>query len=152
MICLPWPGQPPACRANFGASQTMKADKNNLINQEQRRHPRIEADNRVGYVLLDDNWKKIGTGKGHTANLSQSGTMLKTKEPIGGTFVILVTIDLEGAQIKVKGRVRHTRMDASSRLFLTGIEFIGPKDEQRRAIVSFVKTYQYRKHMLKGNH
>jgi c-di-GMP-binding flagellar brake protein YcgR len=130
----------------------MKSDKSNLNNKEQRRHPRIEADNRVGYVLLNDNWEKIGAGKGHTANLSQSGTMLKTKEPIDGTFVILVTIDLEGAQIKVKGRVRHTRRDEFSKLFLTGIEFIGPKDEQRRAIVSFVKTYQYRKHMSKEHH
>lgn len=120
-------------------------DQDNL--KEQRRHPRIETVNSVGYVLFDDNGKRIASGKGHTYNLSQSGTLLKTKDPIKGVFVILVTIDLEGELIKVKGRVRHTRRDDSSRCFMTGIEFVGPEEEQLKAIVSFVKAYYYRKHM-----
>lgn len=124
----------------------MNSDHDNL--KEQRRQPRIETINSVSYVLFDNNGKRISKGKGHTLNLSQTGIMLKTKEPIDGTYVIIATIDLEGEQIKFKGRVRHTRKDDSEKYFLTGIEFIGPKNEQRKAIVSFVRTYQYRKHML----
>lgn len=75
--------------------------------------------------------------------------MLKTEDPISGVFVLLVTIDLEGKKIKLKARLRYTRRDESSNNFLTGIEFIGPKEEQIRAIVAFVKAYQYRKRIKK---
>lgn len=101
--------------------------------------------------MFDKNGKKIKIGKGHTLNLSQSGILLKTKDPVQGAFVVLVTMDLKGEKIKVEGRIVHTRRDTASAYFLTGIEFIGPEAEQHQAIVAFVKTYQYRKHMAKKN-
>lgn len=114
---------------------------------ENRRHPRIESINSVGYVLFDEKGNKIKTGKGHTLNLSQSGILLQTEEPVQGAFVVLVTIDLEGKKIKVRGRVIHTRRDNASGHFLTGVEFLGTEDEQHQAIVAFVRTYQYQKHL-----
>jgi len=112
---------------------------------EKRRYPRIEAINSVIYVLFDEKGKKKATGRGQTLNLSQTGVLLKTADPVEGVYVVLVTIDLEGEKIKIKGRVRHTRKDESSNHYLTGIEFMGPKEEQVQVIVSFVKAYQYRK-------
>jgi c-di-GMP-binding flagellar brake protein YcgR len=127
----------------------MNENPNPDKNKEKRRHPRIESINTVGYVLFDKKGKKIEIGKGHTLNLSQSGILLKTKDPVQGAFVVLVTMDLKGEKVKVKGRVVHTHRDTDSAYFLTGIEFIGPEAEQHQAIVAFVKTYQYRKHMAK---
>ncbi|MBN1277565.1 MAG: PilZ domain-containing protein [Deltaproteobacteria bacterium] len=130
----------------------MEINSKNINYKELRRHPRIEAVNNVGYALFDDTGKRITTGKGQTLNLSQSGTLLKTRDPIKGVFVVLVTIDLEGKQVKVRGRVRHTQRDESSGFYLTGVEFIGPRDEQLQAIVSFVKAYQHKKNKTKTSY
>ena len=51
-----------------------------------------------------------------------------------------------GKKVKVKGRVVTSRYVEDSSCYLTGIEFIGPKDEQLEAIIAFVKAYQHRKH------
>jgi c-di-GMP-binding flagellar brake protein YcgR len=130
----------------------MSSTDDTLNNKEKRRYARIKTINDIGYVLLDENMNTITAGKGHILDLSQGGALLKTEEPIRGVFVLLVTIDLEGKKIKLKARLRHTRRDDSSSFFLTGIEFVGPKEEQTRAIVSFVKAYQYRKHVMKETH
>jgi c-di-GMP-binding flagellar brake protein YcgR len=125
----------------------------NMKNQEtmstvkdQRRFPRISSENRVGYALYNELKVKIDQGTGRTLNLSQTGVLLETRKILDGAYIMLMTIDLEGKKVKVKGRVVVSRYDESSSRFLTGIEFIGPKDEQREAIVVFVKAYQHRKH------
>ena len=120
----------------------MQADKY----VEKRRHPRIPTENLVGYVLFDDNRKKIDHGKGRTINLSQSGALLETTKPLQGSFILLITIDLDGTKVKVKGRVVSSRKADLPDCYYIGIEFIGPRNEQHEAIVAFVKAYQRRKH------
>jgi hypothetical protein len=114
--------------------------------EEKRRHPRIDSLNLVAYALYDVAGKKIDQGKGRTLNLSQSGTLLETDKELRGPFVVLMTIDLGGNKVKVQGRVVHTTRDKNIGRFLTGIEFMGSKDRQYKAIVAFVKTYQHWKY------
>jgi c-di-GMP-binding flagellar brake protein YcgR len=114
---------------------------------EKRKYPRIETKNTVRYFLYDDNGKKVDNGKGHTQNLSQSGVLLETDKPLEGVYVVLMTIDLEGKNIRVKGRVAHTRSNDVSGHYLTGIKFLGTEDQQREAIIAFVKVYHHRKHV-----
>lgn len=113
---------------------------------DQRRCPRIDAKNTVGYVLYDKNKRKIEQGSGCTRNLSQTGVLLETEALLKGAYIVLVTINLDGKKVKVKGRVVTSRYVEASGCYLTGIEFIGPKDEQTEAIIAFVKAYQHRKH------
>ena len=113
---------------------------------ERRRYPRIESVNLVEYVLFDEKGKRIGEGNGRIVNLSQIGTLLETNKVLDASFVILMAIDLDDKKIKVKGRVVRTDKNASKGSYRTGIEFMGPKDEQLEAIVAFVKTYQHGKH------
>ena len=114
--------------------------------KDQRRCPRIASENKVGYALYNELKVKIDQGTGRTINLSQTGVLLETRKILDGAYIMLMTIDLEGKKVKVKGRVIISRYDDSSGSYLTGIEFVGPKDEQREAIVVFVKAYQHRKH------
>jgi PilZ domain-containing protein len=113
---------------------------------EQRRCPRIESENTVGYVLYDEMKKKVDQGAGRTRNLSQTGVLLETKDILKGSYILLVTIDLDGKKVRVRGRVVTSRYIEASGCYLTGIEFIGPKDEQLEAIKVFVKAYQHLKH------
>ena len=116
------------------------------IKTEKRRYPRICTENKVLYVLFNESRKKIDRGIGLTLNLSQAGVLLKTEKILEGAFVVLVAMDLEGKTIKVKGKVVTSRYYNDSNCFLTGVEFIGPKDKQVEAIKAFVKTYLRQKH------
>lgn len=118
---------------------------------DQRRSPRIESENNVGYVLYNEMRVKVDQGSGRTLNLSQTGVGLETRKLLKGSYIVLVTIDLDGRKVKVKGRVVSSRFMESSNTYLTGVEFIGPKDEQLEAIIAFVKSYHHRKHQEEEN-
>ena len=119
----------------------MGKEQKSFDSTEKRKHSRINTSNIVEYALFDEKRKKIDQGKGRTVNLSQSGALLETKKPLEGSFILLMTLDLEGKKVQVKGRVANTRKSDRPGFFLTGVEFIGSKDEQINAIVAFVKAY-----------
>lgn len=123
----------------------MDSQQNAKTISERRKYPRIQTENDVGYILLNINEDVIDQGKGKTLNLSQSGTLLKTEKPLNGPFVILITFDLNGKKVKVKGGVANTRKSDEPGCYLTGIEFKGSKEEQIDAIVAFVKAYHHGK-------
>jgi diguanylate cyclase (GGDEF)-like protein/PAS domain S-box-containing protein len=114
---------------------------------EKRRHPRVETSITVNFFLFDSKKKKIGQGTGLTINLSQSGVLLQTENKLEGAFIVLMAIDLGGNEIKINGKIISSRVCKKTNSFLTGIEFIGPKDKQLSAIIAFVKDFQKRKHM-----
>lgn len=124
----------------------MSKEQNRYDYIEKRRHSRVNALNMVGYVLFDAQGEKIDKGKGRTLNLSQSGALLETPKPLQGSFIVLMTIDLNGKKIKVRGRVANIRQSKKTGCYLTGVEFIGSRDEQLDAIVAFVKAYHRRKY------
>lgn len=120
------------------------------IIKERRKYPRISFENRVAYTLYNNARKKVDHGFGRTHNLSQSGVLLETEKKLEGAFIILMTIDLEGKKIQIKGKVVTSRCFDDSGCFLTGVEFLGTKEEQIEAIKAFVKTHLHRKHADSG--
>jgi c-di-GMP-binding flagellar brake protein YcgR len=117
--------------------------------KEQRKKPRIITSNMVSYQVYNADGKKVENGKGWTVNLSQTGTLLGTRKALAGYYIILMTMDISGKKIQIKGKVTRTSnlADDASGMYFTGIEFIGPRDEQREVIVAFVKAYQRNKHL-----
>lgn len=115
---------------------------------EKRKSPRIETSNLVGYELFNGNMERIEEGNGRTVNLSKTGTLLETDKVLEGTYVMLMTIDLEGKTITIQGRVVHSSFDAPTGRYYTGIEFTGSEDQQNEVIVAFVKAYLRRKHQI----
>lgn len=127
----------------------MEKDQKIFTSGEKRRHKRINTSNTVKYVLFDDYQKKIGSGKGQTLNLSQSGTLLETRNPLQGSYIVLMTFDLEGKQVQVKGSIAHTSISDKPGYFFTGIQFAGSFMESTKAIVAFIKAYYHSKHAIK---
>lgn len=126
--------------------KTMSTQEKSTSENERRKHPRIETENEVDYILLDKYRERVGYGKARALNLSQSGVLLETETPLEGSFVILMTLDLDGNQVQVKGRIANTRESDKPGCYLTGIRFTGSKKEHRNAIIAFVKKYTRRKH------
>ncbi len=126
--------------------QLMNDRQDSKKHAEKRKHPRIETYNEVDYILLDENKRKVREGKGRTVNLSQSGALLETGSPLDGMFIVLITFDLEGNKVRVKGRVAHSRESENPGFYLSGVRFAGSKQENIQAIVTFVKAYYRRKY------
>ena len=114
---------------------------------EKRHNPRINTTNTVGYAIYDVKKNRIGDGKGRTLNLSQAGTLLQAETKLEGAYVILMAIDLDSKQINVSGKIITSRICKTTGNYLTGIDFVGPKEKQLEAIVAFVKVDQRRKHL-----
>jgi hypothetical protein len=123
------------------ATAVMEENQKHSGTREQRRHTRIETSTPVKYIIYDNKGKAMGYGKGRTVNLSQSGILLETQEPLKGAFVMLITMDLDGNEVKVKGRLVHSRIHNTTGHCFSGIDFIGNKDQQVAAIVAFIKSY-----------
>ena len=123
----------------------MNSPKYNRTVTERRKHPRINTENDVGYILFNANREVIDQDKGKALDLSQSGTLLETGKPLNGSFIILITLNLDGKKIKINGRVANTRKSNKPGLYLTGIQFDGSEEEKIEAIVAFVKTYYHLK-------
>ena len=119
----------------------MEENQKHSGTKEHRRSPRIETSNLVDYTIFDNKGKAMDHGKGQTLNLSQNGILLETLKPLKGVFVLLMTIDLDGKDMEVKGRLIYSNMQKTTGHYLSGIVFIGPKDQQVAAIVAFVKSY-----------
>lgn len=124
----------------------MSKTENSQNTSEKRRHPRINTSKNVSYILFDEDDNKLEQGVGRTLNLSQNGALLETDKALYGAFIMLITIDLDGQKIQLRGRVANTRKSSTEGCYLTGIEFTGALEEQRSALVAFVKAYHYRKH------
>ena len=117
---------------------------------EKRKHPRISLENRVTYILFNEKREELNHGTAHTLNLSQAGVLLTTTSGLEGAFVVLVTTDRAGKQIKILGKVVVSRYCNDSDCFLTSVEFIGQKDEQLEAIKAFIKIHIHRKYNPNG--
>ena len=105
--------------------------------------------NGVTYVCVDEEGYQIEQGMARTLNISQGGMLLETPRPIESNYILIVTIDLEGNVIEIRGKVIYSTGVASG-WFHTGIRFLEPYDRQREVIVKFIRAYHYRKEQAKS--
>ena len=106
---------------------------------EQRKYPRIEAQNIISYICTDEDDNQLCEGVGETINISQGGILLKTPLPIESEYVLLTTIDKESNTIDIKGKVAHSQKDQSGK-FASGIRFLGTHDEKIQIVKCLVKS------------
>lgn len=120
---------------------SMDSQQNAKTIEDRRKSPRIQTENDVGYILFDANREVTDQGRAKALDLSQNGILLETEKPLNGSCIMLITLDLNGKKVKVKGRVANTRKSDKPGCHLTGIEFKGSEEQQTKAIVAFVKVY-----------
>jgi hypothetical protein len=119
----------------------MEENQKHSGTMERRRNPRINIFTPVYYLVLNSEGKGTNHGEGQILNLSQNGARLETLEPLNGVFVELMTINIDGNKVEVKGRLIYSNMQKATGYYVSGIDFTGHKDQQVTAIVAFVKTY-----------
>ena len=115
-----------------------------MSNEEKRKNPRVPTSNVVSYVCLDEDGQQTAEGMGRTVDISQGGTLLETSCPIEADYILLMSIDFENNIVETKGRVAHTRSEDPGK-YLTGIEFLGPREEVTQVVKNFIIDYHRRK-------
>ena len=100
---------------------------------ERRKYPRVETDNRVSYICMDDNGNPLKEGVGKAINISQGGILIETPHSFEWQNTLFLGIDIENKTNRIKGRVVYCNATDSG-IFRTGIEFL----EVNERILSFV--------------
>lgn len=108
---------------------------------EKRLNNRISSKNLISYVYTDQSNETIGSGMGRTLNVSESGIMLETHDPIDVDMNILLSIGLEEQLIDIHGKVVRSQQDDKG-IFNIGIQFIDLDDAARQLLSKFIEAFK----------
>ena len=115
--------------------------------EEKRKHPRVRTNNVISYVCLDGEGNATDQGMGMTVDISQGGALIETSRPIDSKFILLTSVDMNKNVLETKARVVHTRKVGNSK-YLTGIQFLGSKEEITKIVKNFILDFHSRKDKL----
>lgn len=115
-----------------------------MADNDKRKYPRVTTQNVVSYICLDADGHQIAEGMGTTVDVSQGGTLLETSHPIEAEYILLMSIDLDNNIVETKGKVAHSRSMGPGK-YLTGIQFLGEREEVTKVVKNFIIDYHSRK-------
>jgi len=107
---------------------------------ERRKYQRVKIYNPLSYVCIDDSGNPIQERMGTAIEISQGGLFIETHSPLKPQDVLLITIDIQGELVPIKGRVVHCRTDDSGKS-RTGIQFLEFNEKILSFVTSLIKTY-----------
>ena len=114
---------------------------------DRRNYQRVEINNLISYVSMDENGKVIDQSIGKAMNISQSGLFLETTQIISSDFISLMSIDPDNNLIEINGRIAYSRNVGSGR-FGTGINFQAPDNVNIQFAINLVKVFSHRKNLV----
>lgn len=72
--------------------------------KERRKHPRIQIDNLISYICIDDSGKKIKEGRGKALNINQGGILIETKDSFEFQDTLQLVIEIEAELVSSRAR------------------------------------------------
>lgn len=107
---------------------------------ERRKHPRVETNNPVSYICMDDNGNPIKEGVGRAVNISQGGILIEAHHAFEWQDILLLGIDIDNKSNRIKGKVVYCN-PVDSRVFRTGIEFLEINEKILSFVINLLKTH-----------
>ncbi len=107
---------------------------------ERRKHPRVETNNRVSYICVDDNGNTIKEGVGKAINISQGGLLIETQHAFEWKNILLLGIDIENKLNRIRGQVVYCNATDAG-VFRTGIEFLEINEKILSFVINLLKTH-----------
>lgn len=118
-----------------------------MATQDRRVHPRVDSLNLLTFSSYDANEDKVAQGMGRTLNVSESGILLETSEPIGKNEEVSLTIALREEVVTINGRVVRASQGYEGK-YESGIQFhgLGPREADllNEYIHAFKEEYRRR--------
>ena len=112
-----------------------------MTDHEKRKTPRIDSQNLISYVCLDEKSVPIGQGMGRTLNISEGGILLETHTPIDPQYTVSLTISLEDELMDIKGKVAYNKKRDDGK-FESGIQFIDIDEEKIQILKQFAIIFK----------
>ena len=113
------------------------------MSQEQRRHARYDSLNLLHFAMPSGPVPEM-QGMGRTLNVSESGLLLETQEPLEANGTIELTIGLEDDLVTIEGETIHCRPAPDNR-YNTGIRFSQISDSARALLDRYIQLFEERK-------
>lgn len=114
-----------------------------MTNQEKRKHSRIDSLNLLNYVFSDESGDGSTQGMGRTLNVSESGILLETHNPIHINNIVSLTIGLEEDMVAIKGRVVYTK-ENDDNMYESGIEFFDVDEKAKEILKKYIEAFNAR--------
>lgn len=111
-----------------------------MESQNKRVHRRVNSLNLLAYVCLDPDNEVVKQGMGRTLNVSQSGILLETHQPLDPFYQVMLTIGLEEDLIDIRGKIVYSRNGAEGK-FETGIHFIDVAENQIELLKKYIAAF-----------
>ena len=110
---------------------------------EKRKEPRIDTENLLSYVCLDESDRELKQGMGRTLNISEGGILMETHVPMEPHYSVSLTISMEEDMMVIKGNISYCSERADGR-FETGIQFIETDEAQREFLRQYIEIFKGR--------
>jgi c-di-GMP-binding flagellar brake protein YcgR len=112
-----------------------------MMNEEKRKHFRVDSLHLLNYVYKDDRSEEAMQGMGRTLNISETGMLLETHTPpISVGSVVSLTIGFEEDVVDIKGRVVYTN-ESKNDMYESGIEFFDINDEAKAILAKYINAF-----------
>lgn len=108
--------------------------------EEKRKHSRIDSMHLLNYIYFDENEDEATQGMGRTLNVSESGILLETHNPIDSKHIVSLTIGFEEEMVDIKGRVVYTKKNING-MFESGIEFFDVDDNAQLVLRQYIALF-----------
>ena len=113
---------------------------NGLTGLERRKHPRVETNNLVAFVCMDDNGNHIKEGVGRAVNISHGGILIESHQSFEWQDIMLLCINLEDNLNRIRGKVVYCN-SVNSEVFRTGIQFLEINEKILSFVIHLLKTH-----------
>ena len=107
---------------------------------EKRKHSRSDSLNLINYIHFDENGEEGTQGMGRTLNVSQSGILLETHNPVDIDHIVSMTIGLYDDVVDIRGRVLYSKKNDAGK-FESGIEFFDMNQEALNALIQYIAAF-----------
>jgi len=108
--------------------------------QNKRTSRRFDSLNLLAYSVYDSDGAISKQGMGRTLNVSQSGVLLETHQPMDINQRVDLTLGLEEDLVDIKGIAVYSREGKEGR-FETGIRFEEIDDKQKKVLDAFIRDF-----------
>ena len=108
--------------------------------QNKRSSRRYDSLNLLAYSVYDSDGTITKQGMGRTLNVSQSGVLLETHQPVATDQRVDLTLGLEEDLVEINGTAVYSREGKEGR-FETGIHFEEIDDKQKKVLDAFIRDF-----------
>ncbi|MCP4748537.1 MAG: PilZ domain-containing protein [Desulfobacteraceae bacterium] len=111
-----------------------------MTKEEKRKHLRIDSMHLLSYFYYDNDEDEATQGMGRTLNVSESGILLETHNPIGNAKNIRITIGFDEDMVEIKGHVVYTKQNADGKNE-SGIEFFEMAENAKKTLKQYIVIF-----------